>query len=171
MLRLPDTLEGVKADGDSSYARHLFGDEAGQFWTKLGSSWETAVLEKELENKNVLFWLRNLPRKPWAMCFPYKMNGEHKPCFPDFLFVRQTEEGLVCDIIDPHRLEQDAHHKAVGMAEFAEKHGFSSCFGRIELVAEVGGQLKRIDLMDSDKCAAVKKIGSLGELEQLYRLA
>ncbi len=170
VLRLPDALEGIKADGEAQWSQHLF-DEQGTFWAKF-NGWETTVLERELDDKKVLFWLRNLPRKPWAFCVPYILEGENKPCFPDFLFVRQTNSGLVCDIIDPHDPEKkDAVGKAVGLAQFAEKHGFGACFGRIELVAEIGGQLKRIDLMDDEKREAVKKIGSHGELMQLYQSA
>lgn len=171
VLRLPDTLEGVKNEGDTPWPRHLF-DEDGQFWAKFTSSWETAVLERELDNKKVLFWLRNLPRKPWAFCFPYQLDGEDKPCFPDFLFVRESNGALVCDVIDPHYPgKQDAVAKAVGLARFAENHGLSSCFDRIELVAEVSGQLKRIDLMNDQKREQVKKVDSSNALIQLYESA
>ena len=171
ILRLPDNLEGVKADGDTAWPQHLF-DEDGKFWAKFTSSWETKVLERELEKKEVVFWLRNLPRKPWAFCFPYKMNGEDKPCFPDFLFVRQTDSGLVCDIIDPHdHTKPDAVGKAVGMAQFAEKHGLTSCFDRIELVAEIDGQIKRIDLRDEAQRERVKKVDTPNALEAIYKMS
>lgn len=169
VLRLPDTLESTKADGDTPWKQHLF-DEAGDFWAKF-NGWETKVLERELEDKKVLFWLRNLPRKPWAFCFPYQINGEDKPCFPDFLFVRQTDSGLVCDIIDPHdHTKPDAWSKAVGMAQFAEKHGLTSCFERIELVAEIDGKIERIDLMNEVRREQVKKVDSKNALEAIYKM-
>ena len=172
VLHLPDTLEGSKVEGDLSWKRHLYCEDDGAFWAKFSSSWETAVLEKELDHKNVLFWLRNQPRKPWAFCYDYELDGEIRPCYPDFLFVRQTDSGLVCDIIDPHDPNKpDAVSKAKGLALFAQKHGYSSCFGRMEVIAEVKGQLKRIDLMDDKKRELVKKLDSANALLQLYDLA
>ena len=171
VLHLPETLEGSKSDSDSDWKRHLYCEDDGAFWAKF-NGWETSVLNQELDDKQVLFWLRNQPRKPWAFCYPYTLDGDSKPCYPDFLFVRQTPQGLVCDIIDPHDpTKLDAVGKAVGLAQFAEKHGFSSNFGRIEIIAEINGQLKRIDLMDDDKRAQAKKLDSTNALLQLYELA
>lgn len=172
VLRLPpDSLEGVKALDDVAWKKHLFCDEKENFYAKF-NTWETPVLEEELENPNVLFWLRNLPRKSWASCVPYKLEGEHRPCFPDFLFVRKEGDNLVCDIIDPHlHTLPDAVEKAKGLAEFAEKHGYTSAFGRIELVAKINGQRKKIDLQDDKMRERVKKVDSPNALEQLYELS
>ena len=171
VLHLPETLEGSKSDSDSNWKKHLYCEDDGAFWAKF-NGWETSVLNKELGDKQVLFWLRNQPRKPWAFCYPYTLDGDYKPCYPDFLFVRQTPQGLVCDILDPHDPEKlDAVSKAVGLAQFAEKHGHSSNFGRIEIIAEIGGQLKSIDLMDDKKRAQAKKLDSHSALLLLYESA
>ncbi len=171
VLRLPeDSLEGIKALGDSPWRRHLFCDEEGKFFAKF-NTWETPVLEEELENPDVLFWLRNVPRKPWALCVPYKFENEDRPCYPDFLFVRKEGDKLVCDILDPHlhKLE-DAVEKAKGLAKFAEDHGYNSSFGRIELVAKINGQRRTIDLQNDDVRENVKKIDSKSALELLYKM-
>ena len=38
---------------------------------------------------DVLAWLRNLPRKPWAFRLPCTYDGEDHTMFPDFLFLRR----------------------------------------------------------------------------------
>ena len=170
ILRLPNILEGVKTE--TSWPRHLFSDDSNEFFADFKSSWETAVLKEELERDDIVFWLRNVDRKPWAFCVPYQMESEYRPLYPDFLFIRKEGKKLVCDIIDPHlHTLTDAVEKAKGLAVFAENHGFSSPFGRIELVAEINGQRKRIDLINDKAREAVKKISSTGELTQLYVLA
>lgn len=171
VLRLPEILEGTKTSSDVAWPRHLFCDENGEYFAKF-NSWEAPVIDKELKNKNVLFWLRNQPRKQWAFCVPYQLQSENKPCFPDFLFVRKEGNELICDIIDPHDPElTDSVEKAKGLAKFAEDHGYHSPFGRIELVAEIGGHLKRLNLQDDKTREAVKKVTAQSELVLLYSLA
>ncbi len=171
LLRLPNNLEGTKKESDSAWPRHLFCDDEGEFWAKFNNL-ESPVLQRELENTNVLFWLRNLDRKPWSFCVPYTIESESRPCYPDFLIVRKEGDNLVCDIVDPHlHTLPDAVEKAKGLALFAEKHGYNSPFGRIELVAEVFGQRKRLDLQNDQIRERVKKINSPDALLGLYELA
>ena len=170
VLRLPDVLEGIQGEGDAVWKRHLFTEGNGHYWAKL-NAWEAPTVQEELENPDVLFWLRNQPRKPWALCVPYEMGSDWKGCYPDFLFVRRKGDSLVCDIIDPHlHTLDDAVDKAKGLARFAERHGYTSPFGRIELLAEVDGQRRRLDLQDDKTREAVKKINSRDALMLLYQM-
>jgi type III restriction enzyme len=53
--------------------------------------------------------------------------------FPDFLLVRESKGDFICDILEPHDASlADNYEKAVGLAQFAEKHGH--LFGRIQLI-------------------------------------
>jgi len=143
-LHYPETIE-VPPEG-THWARHLFVDADGQAPFKL-TTWEEKVLKAELENTAVVGWVRNIDRKKWALLVPYEVSGELRPLFPDFLFVRKEAERLLVDILDPHNPDLgDAPAKAHGLAKFALAHG--AAFGRIELIAEVGGILRRLDLKD-----------------------
>lgn len=168
VLHLPvEKMEGVRNEGDAAWRKHIFCDERGNFYAKF-NGWETTVLEQELDDSNVVGFLRNVPRKPWAFCVPYTLGGEARACYPDFVFVRQENGALTCDILDPHDPGlPDAPGKAVGLAQFAEEHGYKADFGRIELIAEVSGQMKRLNLQDDQTRERVKKITSTGELLQL----
>jgi type III restriction enzyme len=78
-------------------------------------------------------WLRNVERKPWALENPYNDYGTIKPMFPDLIIVRKDKKGFAFDVLEPHDPSlKDNHSKAVGLAEFAEKHG--NLFSRIELI-------------------------------------
>ena len=113
------------------------------------NTWEEKTLRAELDDSDVVGWVRNLDRKSWALLVPYEEGGELKALFPDFVFVRRVGEHLVVDILDPHDPNLgDAPAKAHGLAKFAQLHG--PAFGRIEVVAEIGGALRRLDLKDED---------------------
>ena len=141
-LELPLAYE--EPGGDDSFERHLYANAAGEFSCKL-NEWERATVEAELADEKVLGWLRNVPRKSWAMTIPYKYDGEDAPMYPDFLFFRGQGDGVVVDILEPHHLGQDdSWAKAVGLADFAVRHG--DRFGRIEMVIKEKDKLIRLDV-------------------------
>lgn len=112
---------------------HLYVEEGttDAFRTEL-NSWEGRIIKAELVREGFLSWLRNLPRKPWALSYAYDVSGGSKPGYPDFLiFRRDTTNNLRADILEPHRSEADSVAKAKGLALFAERYGES--FGRIDL--------------------------------------
>ena len=87
--------------------------------------------------------------------------------YPDFLFFRRQGEGIVVDILEPHRLTQDdSAAKAAGLAEFAKRHG--DRFGRIELIIKDKDKLIRLDVNDGDVRDKVSGVKDNGHLRQLF---
>lgn len=167
-LRHPEVIEVAKAE--KQWMRHLFADEAGLYPFDAKSTWEPDVIAHELRRPETVAWLRNTERKSWALCLPYKDGGKFKPMYPDFLFVRQTEGGLVVDLLDPHATSfGDAAPKAVGLAQYAEKHG--QHYGRIEMIIKDGDHLGRLNLQDEAKRAKVLAVTTSDELLQLFEQA
>lgn len=150
------------------YVHHLYIDATGHLVAPL-NSWEHAVIEVEIARKDVIGWLRNLERKPWALALPYVMGGEVKPMFPDFLVVRQEGAGQVVDILEPHAPSlADSYAKARGLAQFAARHWKQ--FGRIELIRLNGHEIKRLDLAEPDSRAKVLAVNSNQALDLIFGL-
>lgn len=143
---------------------HLFVDDAGKFGWK-PNKWEDTLLREEMNTKNFVGWLRNIPKKHWALCVPYG-QGEPKPMYPDMIVFRREANKLKVDILDPHdETRADAAEKAAGLAHFARKHG--AAFGRIEIVRIVKGKIERLRLHQEsirDKVAIVTDLKHLAEL-------
>ena len=119
---LPDSIDFKRSPDAPFFDKHLYVDENGKFQVNLGT-WEQGVLEEELGNPAVVAWLRNVDRKPWSLEIPYRDSGTIKPMFPDLVIVRQVDNGFRFDILEPHDPTRDDNAaKAVGLAEFAEKH-------------------------------------------------
>lgn len=149
-----------------AYAHHLYIDATGRFVAPL-NSWEHAVIEAEIACDDVIGWLRNVERKPWALALPYEMGGEVKPMFPDFLVVRREGAGLLVDILEPHSPSlADSYAKAKGLAQFAAKH--PGQFGRIELIRLDGHEIKRLDMDDPNNRAKVLAVDSNAALDLVF---
>lgn len=144
---------------------HLFVDGAGKFgWA--ANTWEGPVLREAMESKNFVAWLRNMPKKPWALCVPYG-QGEPKPLYPDLLVFRRDGGKTKIDILDPHdESRADAAEKAAGLAAFAQKHG--GAFGRIEVIRVVKGRIERLRLHEESIRQKVVKVTDLKHLQELY---
>ncbi len=152
-----------------SYDDHLYVDTTERFVAKL-NSWEHPVIEAEIARADVVGWLRNLPRKPWALSLPYEMGGEVLPMYPDFLVVRTEGTGLVVDILEPHSPAlTDGYAKAKGLAQFAAKHSMD--FGRIEVIRLVGKVIHRLDLMDATNRQRVLAVNSNAALDLIFGIA
>jgi type III restriction enzyme len=165
---LPPSIEASK-DGNSCYKLHLYADENGDFRCTL-NQWEEQVLDEVMKDKQLVGWLRNEPRKPWAFAVPYDDGKGDRPLFPDFLAFRKQRGGIVCDVLEPHSLDwADSPAKAVGLADFAYELG--DRFGRIELIAKVGTKLKRLRLDDIPTRDAVRGVTSKAHLQQLFERA
>lgn len=149
-----------------NYAKHLYVDAAGHFVTKL-NTWEHPVIEVEIARADVVGWLRNVPRKPWALSLPYEMGGEVLPMYPDFLVVRKHGAGYAIDILEPHSPAlTDSYAKAKGLAQFAAKHAMA--FGRIELIRLVGKVIHRLDLIDKSNRKRVLAVDSNAALDLIF---
>lgn len=152
-----------------TYSRHLYVDADGHYTTVL-NTWEHPVIEAEIADKSVIGWLRNVPRKPWALSLPYEMGGVVMPMYPDFLVVRRYGAGLVVDILEPHSPSlTDSYAKAKGLAQFAAKHPMS--FGRIEMIRVVGKGIKRLDFLDISIRKKVLAVDSNAALDLIFGIA
>jgi type III restriction enzyme len=163
-LVYPATINGRQARDRLN--KHLYVDQKGTFPSNLNDP-ETRVVEQEIESKTVVGWLRNVDRKPWAICVPYEVDGEDRPMYPDFLVVRTEGKRLVVDMIEPHSISlADAPAKAAGLARFADKH--ADKFGRIELILLDGKVSKRLDLTDETARRKVRGLKLTQELKKLF---
>jgi len=144
---------------------HLFVNDAAKFWWK-ANTWEELVLREEMKGKGFAGWLRNIPKKPWALCVPCG-QGRAKPMYPDMLVFRREDGKVKIDILDPHDDSRaDAAEKAAGLADFARKHRAS--FGRIETIRVVKGKIERLRLHQESVRDKVIKVTDLKHLQDLY---
>jgi type III restriction enzyme len=163
-LSYPATIQGKQAT--DTWKKHVYVADDGVFHGKFYNS-EAKVLEKELARKEVVAWLRNIDRKPWALCVPYEVDGETRPMYPDFLFIRKEKDRYVVDLVEPHTISlSDAPAKAAGLAKFAAQH--ADKFGRIELILLDGTGAKRLDLTDEIVRNRVRGVKLLEQLKQLF---
>lgn len=151
------------------YAHHLYIDGSGHLVAQL-NTWEHAVVTAELARDDVIGWLRNIERKPWALALPYEMGGEQRPMYPDFLVLRRDSKGIEVDILEPHSPAlTDSYAKAKGLAQFAAKHAMQ--FGRIELIRLDGSAIKRLDLSEAETRKRVLAVDSNAGLDLVFGIA
>jgi type III restriction enzyme len=144
---------------------HLFVNSASRFGWKT-NTWEELVLREEMKVKGFAGWLRNIPKKRWALCVPYG-QGPAKPMYPDVLVFRREGGKVKIDIFDPHDESRgDAAEKAAGLADFARKHG--AAFGRIEFIRVAKGKIERLRLHQEAIRNKVIKVTDLKHLAELY---
>jgi type III restriction enzyme len=162
-IHAPEMIEVRKET--PPWEHHLLANEAGKFGWKT-NTWEELVLREEMKGKGFAGWLRNIPKKHWALCVPYG-QGPAKPMYPDMLCFRREGNKVKVDILDPHDDSRaDAAAKAAGLADFARKHGAS--FGRIEIIRVVNGKIERLRLHQESIRDKVLKVTDLKHLAELY---
>jgi type III restriction enzyme len=144
---------------------HLYVNGSGKFGWKAGT-WERAVLEIEMAHSAFAGFLRNIPRKPWALCVPFGAEND-KPFYPDILVFSRKKSKVVIDILEPHG-DHYADHlpKAQGLARYAKEHGEG--LGRIEMIRMIEGKLERLDMQDDKIRAKVVKATTPEQLKDLY---
>ena len=92
--------------------------------------------------------------------------------FPDLIIVRQDGNGFLFDILEPHDPSRDDNAaKAVGLAEFAEKHW--TLFDRIPLIhkhraADGKDRYCRLDVGKEMVRKKVLRITSNDALDQIF---
>jgi len=140
---LPDQI--VEKKHGTALDRHLFCDADGKFFADL-NSWESGLLEAEMQRSDFVCWLRNVDRRDYAFCVPYEMGGI-KPFFPDFAVVRKAGKGFIVDILEPHNDSYvDALPKAIGLAKFAKEHHEE--FGRLIFARKNGANWEFADMCE-----------------------
>ena len=165
-FRLPENINVSLEQNGQKYKKHLFVDEKCEATFNL-NGWEKKLLEEEMKREDFVCWLRNPPRKPWALCMPYEQNGQMHGMYPDFIVIRKDEEGYVIDILEPHdQSRTDNLPKAKGLAKYAAKNPGA---GRIQLIHLQGGILKRIDLSKKATRDRVLLAASDYELNNIFR--
>jgi type III restriction enzyme len=147
------------------WANHLYVNDRGKFgWN--ANSWERPVLEAEMARADFLGFLRNIPRKHWALCIPHGVE-HHQPFYPDMLIFRRPKSKIVIDILEPHGDHYADHlSKAQGLARYAQNHGEG--FGRIEMIRLAKGRLERLDMQDNKIRGKVLKATTAEQLKDLY---
>lgn len=168
---LPDSIAFRRTPKAPTFERHLYVEGDNTFRANLGT-WEKGVLDEELADLGVVAWLRNRDRQPWSLEIPYRQAGQVKPMFPDLVIVRQDGGGFLFDILEPHdQNRSDNSAKAVGLAEFAEKHW--AVFDRIQLIRKYRGpdgreHYYRLDVGDQAIRKQVLAISSNDELDRIF---
>lgn len=153
-----------KREGDV-WDKHLYCTTSGEFSAKL-NGWEKELLEQEMKKDGFVAWLRNLPRREWALCIPYELAGK-KPFYPDFIVVRKSGRGLVADVLEPHDDSRtDTWAKAKGLAEFADKHGID--FGQLVIARKKDKTWHMADMNEMKTRAKARKMQSGSDLESLF---
>ena len=170
-FRLPERIQAEYISGGEKYSDHLFVNDEGFAKIKL-NDWEAGVLKEEQQRRDYVCWLRNPPRKSWALCIPYEMNNEWKSAYPDFLIIRRDERlGYIVDVLEPHSSEfADNLGKAKGFAEYARQN---TGVGRIELIRmdrDVAGnkRFKRLDMSRSAIRDKVLKTMTNDEINHIF---
>lgn len=168
--RLPYVIDFKRNPKAHIFEQHIYVEDDDKFRAELGT-WETGVLNEELQDESVVGWLRNIDRKSWSLEIPYRTAGTVRPMFPDLLVIRRDNEGFLFDILEPHDPSRDDNYfKAVGMAEFAEKHW--NLFGRIQLIRKKRGSdgKERFYRLDVSKDAIRKQVLPITSNQQLDSL-
>lgn len=170
-FRLPDRIQVPFASEGENYDDHLFVNDEGYAKIKL-NDWEAGVLKEEQTREDYVTWMRNPPRKTWALCIPYEMNGEWKSAYPDFLIIRKDEKlGYIVDVLEPHSPDfADNLGKAKGFAEYARQN---PGVGRIELIrmdkdAAGNKRFKRLDMSRSAVRDKVLKAVTNDEINHIF---
>ena len=128
------------------YSNHLLSNDDGVFPCQL-NDWEEKVRSLEVNKDGFLGWYRN-PQQPGpsSLGIAY-LDEEYKILRPDFIFFGQNDDGMYADLIDPHGTHlSDALSKLQGFVIYTRK--FANHYRRIESVAEIGRQLRTLDLKD-----------------------
>lgn len=153
-----------KREGES-WEKHLYCTTDGESSAKL-NKWEKELLEQEMKKEGFVAWLRNLPRREWALCVPYELAGM-KPFYPDFVVIRKSGKGLVADVLEPHDDSRtDTWAKAKGLAQFADKHGLD--FGRLVIARKKDKVWQLADLNEMKTRAKARRMQSASDLESLF---
>jgi len=160
---LPDNI--VEKKVGKAWPQHLYCESDGAFYADL-NGWEEAILSDEMKKAGLLGWLRNFPKREWAMCIPYEL-GVTKPFYPDFIIVRKSGKGFLVDIMEPHDdTRTDTWAKAKGLAVFAEDHGMK--FGRLIIARKKGKGFQFADVNDPATRKKARTMQSPNDLESLF---
>ena len=163
--RVAKRITRRKEKSEQSWDKHLYVEESGLYFAKL-NGWEQDVLKEELARSDVVAWFRNkLGVDRWRLAVCYDKGRDTHLMYPDMIVFRQSDDGLMADILDPHGLHlADAVAKAHGLAKYAEDHA-GGLLGRVEAIAEIDGTMRRLNLSDPANRAAAMGCNSIFEIQ------
>lgn len=157
-----------KADGTEEplprFEKHLLCEDDGLFPGDF-NSWEGKVVSDELKRDGTIGWYRNPARSSQdSLGVIYEDGNEVRILRPDFIFFARLPDGTVAaDIVDPHGIHfDDALPKLKGMVKYAESN--PGVYRRIEVIAEVGGKFRVIDLSEASARAVVMAASSIKDI-------
>lgn len=160
---LPERI--VEKKDEDVWEKHLFCNAEGEFSLKL-NGWEKTVLQQFMQERDFVGWLRNTPRKDWALCIPYELAGT-KPFYPDLIVFRRKGTSFEVDVVEPHDDSRaDTWAKAKGLAEFADKHGVD--FGRLIIARKRGNIFEKADMNDGNIRKKARAMQPQSDLESLF---
>lgn len=158
--------DGTESD-IPTYKQHLLCD-AKDFYPAALNEWERKVLEAECKRAGFKFWYRN-PNRPSQDSLGIACTDVDatKTLRPDFIFFAEHKGKVVADIVDPHGAQfADAVFKMQGLANYVESH--PEAFRRVEVLAEISGKMRVLDLTREDVRQAIKQAKNA---ELLYKSA
>lgn len=130
--------------------KHMYSDDEGRYYHAL-STFETTIIEKELEENGVVGFYRNPSTGSRSLKIPYVKDGvTHKVFAPDFIVFTETHDGVKASIVDPHGTYlEDSLDKLQGLALYAEQYGDQYVEIRA-LSDEQKGIVKVLELTDAE---------------------
>ena len=166
-LAFPDDINVNAPIGTPRYSGHLY-DIGGKGFPAVLNDWEQLVLSARLPGAEA--WYRNPSAGGRAIAVPYTIGGESRTMYPDFVFFRSTENGIVADVLDPHDPSRsDTAPKWAGLAEYAERH--KDRVGQVLAVIKSGDddQMWSLDLRNPQVKAALATATSEANIRQIFR--
>jgi hypothetical protein len=158
-----------KGDDLPTFQGHLYADASGWFPADL-NTWETTVVNTEIERPSFVAWYRNPARPtPASLRIAFQDDSDDWGSVQvDFLVVsRRDDGGLGVSIVDPHGDHlADARVKLLALADYAERYG--DAYVRIESIAKASdGTLRVLDLQEAGVREAVRAFPG-GQVSALY---
>jgi type III restriction enzyme len=164
----PTSIEVAGTDKDIKLDRHVYVTANDQTFETRLNKLEQHVIDAQLARSDVVRWLRNYERKPWALMIPYQRKNEWRSMYPDFLVFRRDGNKVTVDLIDPHTTSfEDAAAKAKGYAAYARDH--FDRFGRIELIDKIDGDVRSLNMKDPKVQGLVLTVTNSEQLVGIYK--
>jgi type III restriction enzyme len=160
---LPEQI--VERKRGAGWTSHLYCDEAGDFYTEL-NGWEKSLMEQLMKEKGFLGWLRNLPRRDWALVSLTRWLAQSPSIrILSFSVRRDGKSRSTCSsrtTIAVLILGQ----KPKGLAVFADSHGLE--FGRLVIARKKGDEFQFVDMNDRVTREKARKMQSPNDMESLF---
>lgn len=166
-LILPDDINVNAPKGTPRHNKHLYVNGGKRFPAKL-NDWEQATLDSRLPAAAA--WYRNPSAGSRAVAVPYTIGGAEKTMYPDFVFFRDTDDGIVVDLVDPHDPSRsDTAPKWTGLATYAATH--KAEVGQVLAVIKSNddNEMWSLDLRNPNVKTGLENATSEADIRKLFR--